>query len=186
MFEKINVQITTRCFLHCHFCPSSAHNARHSVMPLDFFETICKQARDKTRLLALHLLGDPLILSNLTDYLDCALAHGLQVELTSAGVCLKNLPNLSHKALKQLNFSLTSFVGSPEKQATSLRDYLHPIVAICQQKPKDLFINLRFWDKENALLDEILAILGESFALTPCNRGNKQRIRLDERVFFVS
>ena len=188
MFEKIYVQITTACFLRCHFCPSGALNARHSHMPLDFFESVCKQAREQTRLLALHLLGDPLCVANLGDYLDCAHAHGLRVELTTAGLHTECLPNLAHPALRQLNFSLTSFAGNGGASVASLRDYLAPIIAICKQKPKSLFINLRFWDKENALFSHILAILSEHFtmALDSGRKNREGRIRLCERVFLCS
>lgn len=161
-------------------------NARHVRMPLDFFELICQQVREKTRLLALHLLGDPLCVENLADYLDCAHAHGLRVELTTAGLHTERLPNLAHPALQQLNFSLTSFVGNESANVVRLRDYLAPIIAICQQKPKVLFVNLRFWDKEHALFAPLLTILSEHFAMSALNSGRKNRagrIRLAEHVF---
>ena len=186
MFERIHVQITTACFLRCRFCPSGALNARHVHMPLGFFESVCEQVRDKTRLLALHLLGDPLCVANLGDYLDCAHAHGLRVELTTAGLHTERLPDLTHPALRQLNFSLTSFVGNGGADVASLRAYLAPLIAICEQKPKDLFINLRFWDKENALFPHVVAILAEHFTMSPLDSRRKSgagRIRLRERVF---
>ncbi|NLO17687.1 MAG: radical SAM protein, partial [Arcobacter butzleri] len=41
-------------------------------MDLELFDTICHQAKEFTNEIYLHLLGDPLVLSNLQDYLDIA------------------------------------------------------------------------------------------------------------------
>jgi len=124
-------------------------------MNLDFFESIIRQAKQYTKEIACHVVGDPLTQSNLHEYLDIIHKHGLKAMLTTSGYFLKKhaYNTLFHPCVKQINISLNSF----NKNDTSLtfEQYLTPILALCAEKlqrEEKLFINLRVWN-----LDELMS-----------------------------
>ena len=91
-FQKVYIEITNICGLACSFCPTKTLPSK--IMPLSFFEEIVPQISHFTKEIALHVMGDPLTLSNLQAYLDIALKHHLLVNITTSGFHLKNHANL--------------------------------------------------------------------------------------------
>ncbi len=170
-------------------------------MPLPFFEDILQQLRPYTRRIALHVMGDPLTLSNLQDYLGIAKKQGFEVELTTSGYYLQKHKSatLFHSAVRQLNISLNSF----NKNSLSLQfdTYMDAIFYHCSQKlahyPKP-FINLRLWNLD-ALASETAynkivfekpnAFFGSSLDEATIYEEKPASIRLASKVlilFFVS
>lgn len=152
-FYRIYVELTNVCGLSCSFCP--AKELPNKQMNLDFFESIIRQAKQYTKEIACHVVGDPLTQSNLHEYLDIIHKHGLKAMLTTSGYFLKKhaYNTLFHPCVKQINISLNSF----NKNDTSLtfEQYLAPILALCAEKlqrEEKLFINLRVWN-----LDELMS-----------------------------
>ncbi len=80
-------------------------------MPLPFFKSVTEQLRNYTDEIALHVMGDPMVLSNLGEYLDIAHSAGLKVMITTSGFYLDSVRReaLFHSALRQVNISLNSF-----------------------------------------------------------------------------
>ena len=125
-------------------------------METTFFESIIAQAKDYTKEIACHVVGDPLTAPNLHEYLDIIEKYGLKAMLTTSGYFLKkhSYETLFHSAVKQINISLNSF----NKNDTSITfdQYMKPIIALCQEKlkrDKELFINLRVWNLD-AMMSE--------------------------------
>lgn len=152
-FYRIYVELTNVCGLSCSFCPTK--ELPNKQMNLDFFESIIRQAKQYTKEIACHVVGDPLTQSNLHEYLDIIHKHGLKAMLTTSGYFLKKhaYNTLFHPCVKQINISLNSF----NKNDTSLtfEQYLAPILALCAEKlqrEEKLFINLRVWN-----LDELMS-----------------------------
>ena len=152
-FYRIYVELTNVCGLSCSFCPTK--ELPNKQMNLDFFESIIRQAKQYTKEIACHVVGDPLTQSNLHEYLDIIHKHGLKAMLTTSGYFLKKhaYNTLFHPCVKQINISLNSF----NKNDTSLtfEQYLTPILALCAEKlqrEEKLFINLRVWN-----LDELMS-----------------------------
>ena len=75
-FYRIYIELTNVCGLSCSFCPTKALPSKE--MDLDFFESIIQQAKNYTNEIACHVVGDPLTLSNLHDYLDIIHKYGLK------------------------------------------------------------------------------------------------------------
>ena len=122
-------------------------------MPLDFFNSVITQLQPYTKSLAFHVMGDPLTLSNLDEYLDTTFDKGFEVELTTSGYYLqgKSFQTLFHPAVRQVNISLNSF----NKNSLNLTfdDYMDAVLKLCSEKvanyPKP-FINLRLWNFDEA------------------------------------
>jgi radical SAM protein with 4Fe4S-binding SPASM domain len=152
-FYRIYIELTNVCGLSCSFCPTKALPSKE--MDLVFFESVIRQAKAYTSEIACHVVGDPLTLSNLHDYLDIIDKHGLKAMLTTSGYFLKkhSYETLFHPCVKQINISLNSF----NKNDTSItfEQYIKPVLSLCEAKLKrkeDLFINLRVWN-----LDEMMS-----------------------------
>ncbi len=152
-FYRIYIELTNVCGLSCSFCPTKELPSQQ--MELDFFESVIMQVKAYTKEIACHVVGDPLTLSNLSDYLDIIRKYGLKAMLTTSGYFLKKhtYDTLFHPCVKQINISLNSF----NKNDTSItfEQYITPVLAMCHAKlerKEDLFINLRVWN-----LDELMS-----------------------------
>lgn len=150
-FNRVHIEVTNICGLACSFCPPKLQPSK--TMPLPFFEQVLKQLHGYTKELAFHVMGDPLTLSNLHEYLDISQREGFEVTLTTSGYYLKktSVETLFHPAVRQLNISLNSF----NKNSLNLTfdDYMASVLAVCGEKlashPKP-FINLRLWNFDEA------------------------------------
>jgi radical SAM protein with 4Fe4S-binding SPASM domain len=123
-------------------------------MELDFFESTIAQIAPYTKEVACHVMGDPLTLSSLSDYLDILSKYKLKALLTTSGYFLKKqtYETLFHPAVKQINISLNSF--NKNTTALTLTQYLQPIEALLEEQLRrgsPLFINLRLWNIDEAM-----------------------------------
>lgn len=191
-FYRIYIELTNVCGLHCSFCPTK--ELANTTMDLTFFEATIKQAKEYTKEIACHVMGDPLTLPNLRDYLDVIHKHGLKALLTTSGYFIKKhaTATLFHPAVKQINISLNSY----NKNDTAIRfeQYIHPILNLCQEKMalnKELFINLRMWNLDDAMSElsfnnQVIEVLNKTFHLEldikTLNPKSKTSIRLGNKV----
>lgn len=118
-------------------------------MSLESFAKIHRELKPYTNELAYHIVGDPLVLSNLSAYLDISWDAKFKVHLTTTGNNLeeKHFECLSHPAIKQVNFSINSYNANSHKK--SLEAYLKPIFMFTKfvvEDQKELFINFRIWN----------------------------------------
>lgn len=192
-FYRIYIEITNVCGLSCSFCPTK--NLPNRSMDIDFFETLIIQAKAFTREIACHVVGDPLTQSNLHEYLDIIYKHGLKAMLTTSGYFLKKHPysTLFHPCVKQINISLNSF----NKNDTNIdfEQYLSPILDLCQeklqQKKENLFINLRIWNLDEKMSEEVFNTLlfsklnstfDASLSLKDLKEQKRKSIRLGSKI----
>lgn len=178
-FHRVHVEVTNICGLACSFCPPKLQPTK--TMTLEFFEKILSELKPYTKSLALHVMGDPLTLSNLDQYLDLALSNGFEVELTTSGYYLKKNPfsTLFHPAVRQLNISLNAY--NKNDSNLSFETYIQGVLDVCDEKlhnhPKP-FINLRVWNldekcSELSFNEQLFEVLGDHF---------KQKLEMDEVV----
>lgn len=146
-FEKIYIELTNFCGLHCTFCTPQKGE---EIMPLELFAKIAKEIAPFSKLCTLHILGDPLKLKNLESYLK--IAENLALEITTSGFYPAPLESLlNYKNIKQINISLTSALY--QKQKINLEKYLKPILDFCtthKARKSEKFINLRVWNLNKA------------------------------------
>lgn len=148
--HKVYIELTSKCGLSCDFCPSASREL--STMEIDTFKKINREVKSFTNDIAYHVVGDPLLVENITQYLNISHEAGLNVHITTAGYYLKDwhIQALNHPCIKQINFSLNSYRGN--KLSISLEDYLEKIalftLAFRELNTKS-FINYRLWNKED-------------------------------------
>ena len=191
-FHRIYIELTNICGLNCSFCPTKALPSQ--TMTTEFFESIIVQAKAYTREVACHVVGDPMTLANLDEYLDILDFHGMKALLTSSGYFLKKQPcqTLFHPAVKQINISLNSY--NKNETSLTLEQYLDPVLKLCHEKIKqknELFINLRIWNLDEALSEKsynqkLFAVLSEYFDcrldIDEIMKEKPKSIRLDRKI----
>ncbi|MBV5321992.1 MAG: radical SAM/SPASM domain-containing protein [Sulfuricurvum sp.] len=192
-FSRAYVEITNICGLSCSFCPPKSTPT--ATMELSLFRSVAEQLRDYTDEIALHVMGDPMVLSNLEEYLDIAQATALKVMITTSGFYLDPLRReaLFHPTLRQVNISLNSF--NKNSVSRTFEAYMEPILALCDEKlarEKDFFINLRLWNldevhSESHFNERLFALLESHFSLEAGMiasqiSGERQSIRLASKI----
>ncbi len=192
-FFRAYVEVTNVCGLACSFCPPRLHPSQ--TMDPDFFGSVLEQLRPHTDEVALHVMGDPMVLSNLSAYLDAAHALGFKVTITTSGFYLdeSRRSQLFHPAVRQVNLSLNSF--NKNSVSRTLDAYLAPIFTLCDEKlsrKAGFFINLRLWNlddvqSEAAFNGLLFEKLEEHFALArgyvaAHGGGERQGVRLASKI----
>ncbi|QKF82623.1 radical SAM superfamily protein (SPASM domain) [Halarcobacter ebronensis] len=122
-------------------------------MSLEDFDSLNAQLKEMTNELAYHVVGDPLVLSNLEEYLNISLKHGLKVNITTTANNLqkKHFSSLMNETIKQINFSINSYNANSHKK--SIDEYLNPILDFIEfalEKRQHFFINLRIWNLDES------------------------------------
>lgn len=189
-FAKAYIQITEFCGLNCSFCEPKKFKTAQMSLPL--FEKINKELYKKTKTVAYHVLGDPLTVENLRDYLDLSLKYGHAVELTTSGFySLEDEGVLFHDAVRQINLSLSSqFVN---RKKNSLDDYMGKIFDFCDKSAKKprRFINLRLWNIGDARYsqfnEEVESLISKRYGNSDFIRGKTRftsyAVLVKDRVF---
>ena len=192
-FVRAYVEVTNVCGLACTFCPPKSQPT--VTMSLPFFEEVLHQLRPYTEEIAMHVMGDPMVLSNLDEYLDIAHRRGMKVMITTSGFYLdpSRRAQLFLPAVRQVNLSLNSF--NKNSVSRSFEEYLAPILALCDEKQKhkrEFFINLRLWNIDEAQSEAsfntpLFKRLEEHFGLdegyiSSKQSGERQGIRLASKI----
>jgi radical SAM protein with 4Fe4S-binding SPASM domain len=164
-------------------------------MDLIEFDKINSQVKAYTKELAYHIVGDPLILSNLNEYLEISKKHGLKVNIvTTANNMNKNHhETLMNDTIRQINFSINSYNANSHKK--SLDDYLNPIfdfVKYAQNFKHEYFINFRIWnlDKDETaynfnkqVFEKINAKFNTNIDIDEIYKNKPKNIRVDRKLF---
>jgi len=165
-------------------------------MSLELFDKINSEVKVVTNELAYHIVGDPLVLSNLNAYLDISLKHDLKVNITTAASNFNSnqYQTLIHKSIKQVNFSINSFNANDFKK--SIDDYLSPIFEFCQfalDNKRDFFINLRIWNLDDSksakefnkiVFDKANTYFNSQINSDEIYKEKPKNIRVARKIFF--
>lgn len=190
-FSRAYVEVTNICGLSCNFCPPQLHPV--TTMELPFFKKVVEELCSYTDEIALHVMGDPMVLSNVQEYLDVAQQAGLRVMITTSGFYLDSVRReaLFHPSIRQVNISLNSF--NKNSASRSFESYIEPILKLCDEKisrEKDFFINLRVWNLDEVHSEEsfnakLFALLEEHFHIESIKEqmsGERQSLRLASKI----
>lgn len=146
-FEKIYIELSDICGLNCGFCPSV--KGVRGAMSVEKFGIIAKKVAGVGRIYTFHLLGDPLVLPNLKDFIKLANAHKMTLELTTSGFYMseKNAQLLlESENIRQINLSLMAFLA---QKKLNLNEYFAPILRFLRlhlTQNSQSFVNLRLWN----------------------------------------
>ncbi|MDK2062329.1 radical SAM/SPASM domain-containing protein [Aliarcobacter butzleri] len=193
-FRKVHIEITNICNLKCTFCPPKI--LPNKTMTLDKFDKLNLELKEFTTELAYHIVGDPLVLSNLDEYLNISLKHNLKVNITTTAnnINKKHYETLLNPTIKQINFSINSYNANSHKK--SLDEYLEPIiefVKFAQKQKHKYFINFRIWnlDEKNSAKEFNLKVfnkINEAFDtnidIEDVYKNRPKNIRIDRKIFF--
>lgn len=151
-FHKVNIEISNICNLQCSFCPEVIRSKK--LMELPVFESIIEQVAPLTEQVCFHLMGEPLVHPRLEEFFEICRRFEVPVFFVSNGVLLtdKRSELLLHSALRQVNFSLHSYLDNyPGKDPT---DYLSKIFEYTDRalaaRP-DLYLNFRLWNLQDPI-----------------------------------
>jgi radical SAM protein with 4Fe4S-binding SPASM domain len=193
-FKKVHIEITNICNLKCTFCPPKI--LPNGIMSLEKFDDLNVQLKPYTKELAYHMVGDPLVLTNLADYLNISLKHDLKVNITTTAnnINEKHYDALMNPTIKQINFSINSYNANSHKK--SLDEYLNPIldfVKFAQSKNHEYFINFRIWnlDEEKSakdfnkkVFDRINETFNSNIDIEEVYKERPKNIRIARKIFF--
>ena len=188
-FHRVYIELTNICGLACSFCPPKTLPTH--TMSTDFFESILVQLKPYTKELAYHIVGDPLVLSNLVTFLDMTHQHGFKVSITTSGYYLGKieLKTLCHPAIKQINISLNSY--NKNTMPLSFEAYMQPIITLCHLKKElspTIFINLRMWNLDDAHSEKtfneiVFSYLNQAFSTFLSHPfSHTKSLRVDEKI----
>ena len=165
-------------------------------MDLEHFKDINKQLKGITKELAYHVVGDPLVLSNLDKYLNISLEEELKVNIVTTANNLerKHFDTLMNKAIRQINFSINSYNANSHKK--SLDEYLNPILDFCEyavSKKQHFFINLRIWNLDESksarefnqkVFEKVNERFSSNIDIDEVYKNRPKNIKIERMIFF--
>ena len=146
MFNRVYLEITDVCNLHCAFCPGTQRPRR--FLTAEEFRLLAGRLRPWTDYLYLHVLGEPLLHPALAQLLAIAGELGFHVCLVTNGTLLaRRLPLLrTAPCLHKLSVSLHSFEANG--RADSLTAYLDEVWHACEVlSQRGVLCALRLWNE---------------------------------------
>lgn len=165
MPNKAFLEITNACNLSCSFCHKTKREIRY--ITADEFQTAAERLRPFADYLYFHLMGEPLLHTDLPELFDISYKLGFRVILTTNGTLLKKRESvlLSAKALHKVSISLHAYEAN--EMGLPLSDYLSSCFDFCKKaSEKGIIAVMRLWnlggeDTENG---RILAEMHKAFA----------------------
>lgn len=165
-------------------------------MSLEKFDDLNKQLAPYTKELAYHVVGDPLVLSNLNEYLNISGKHNLKVNITTTANNLneKHHKTLINQSIRQINFSINSYNANSHKK--TFDEYINPIfdfIEFSLDQKQEFFINLRIWNLDETqsakefnklVFDKTNERFNSNISLAEVYENRPKNIRIARKVFF--
>lgn len=158
MFKKIYIEITNICNLKCKFCPETVRKKEY--MDVKKFEQIIKQIYPYTKLVCLHVKGEPLLHNQLEEILNVLNKYDIQVNITTNGTLIKDKLDIlkKSKALRQINISIHSILQNGNLDEKYLEDIFNSV-----EQLENIIISYRLWNlkdiKENSINNGIIKLI---------------------------
>ena len=144
MYNKVYIEITNICNMHCSFC--HGHRRAPRRMTVEEFTCILDRLDGYTKYIYYHLMGEPLTHPDLPLFLQMAAQRGFQSIITTNGTLLeKRGKDILTAGLHKVNISLHSFEGTDE--AEHLR-YLDQVADFADTASKaGTIVVFRLWNR---------------------------------------
>ena len=184
MFKKIYIEITNICNLKCKFCPETSRNKEY--MSIENFEKIIEKIHKHTKLVCLHVKGEPLLHSNLEELLEILEKYNLKANITTNGTLItQNIETIKKsKAVRQINFSIHSLTQNAELEA----EYLNSIFKSVEELSHKI-VSYRLWNitklQDNLINKDIIEEIEKYYNIQNLAETLKQNsfLKLRENLF---
>lgn len=175
-FKRIYVELSNICNLNCSFCSKDKRKKRS--LTINEFEYILKQVKNYTKLIYLHVKGEPLLYKNLEDVFKLCEENNIKIKITTNGIFLNKYVDLINKYdnIVQINISLMC--------ENKDNDYLNKIIET-SAKIKTTIV-YRVWlmnNNSSLILDKILKYYKKDSSLK--NIKLNDHIYLDKNIEFT-
>ena len=164
MFKKIYIEITNICNLNCKFCLET--NRKKEYISIENFEKIIQKICKYTNLVFLHVKGEPLLHSGLEQILEILEKYNLKTNITTNGTLVKEKLDIikNSKAVRQINFSIHSFIQNENLNKNYLKDIFESA-----EKLENIIVSYRLWNlrdiKQNDINDNIIKEFEEFYKI---------------------
>ena len=158
MFKKIYIEITNICNLNCKFCPETIR--KKEIMNIEKFEEVIKKIKPYTKLVCLHVKGEPLLHNQLEEILKILEKYNSKANITTNGTLIKQRLEIlkKSKSVRQINFSIHSILQNGELNKKYLEDIFESV-----EQLENVIISYRLWNlqsiKENSVNNEIIKVM---------------------------
>lgn len=162
-YKKVYIEITNNCNLNCSFCSPMKKEKR--FMTLEEFDHILKEVSKVTKVIYLHVKGEPLLHPQIIDFLKLTEKYNLNVNITTNGILFPKLVEKLKgcKTLHKMNFSLHC--------EQNIKDYEEKIFESVEKLSPDTVVIYRLWTLKSNKLDEksnkIVEKLEKYYELSP-------------------
>lgn len=177
--KKIYIEITNRCNLQCSFCSES--NKKKQEMAVNDFAHIIKQVKPYTNNVYLHVKGEPLLHSELSELLTICEANEMRVNITSNATLLKHVYQdlMRFSCIKKMNLSLHCEQTIP--------NYFNDVFACANHLSKQMHVIYRLWTLQDKQLDATsLTIVDKLVAAYDLDEQQKQVLLEENNVKIAS
>ena len=161
-------------------------------MDKELFKLFLQQLQGMGRLLHFHVMGEPLLHPDLSDFLDMCAPYGYRVNVVTNGLLLPSVAHaiLGKQALRQVSISLHHLsermpVHEIDAYFQGLSDFMGEVLI-----SRGLFVSLRLWNREavvdSAFCSDVTRRIAELFSLNPANIdncANHAPVRLAENIW---
>lgn len=184
MFKKIYIEITNICNLKCKFCLET--NRNKEFMRIENFEEVIRKVHNYTKLVCLHVKGEPLLHKQLEDILKVLEKYNLKVNITTNGTLIRQKLKVikESKAVRQINFSIHSSVQNEILNKQYLQDIFESA-----EELENIIISYRLWNlksiKENDINGGIIKAIETYYDIYNLKQQliEKDFFQLKENVF---
>jgi sulfatase maturation enzyme AslB (radical SAM superfamily) len=107
-FPEVFVEITSKCNFHCEFCPSDSLQRKKCDIKDEYMLRILDELRGKNKVVAFHVLGEPLLNKNFFKYLSICDEYNIEAHpITNMSLLTEEILEtiLSHKSVTLIQLS---------------------------------------------------------------------------------
>lgn len=179
MFNKVYIEITNICNMHCSFC--HGHSRKPKRMSLDEFTLILDKLENETKYIYYHLMGEPLTHPQLPEFIKRASERGYKSIITTNGTLLADRKDtLFPSGVHKINISLHSF---EEENSDAHVRYVRKLAEFAKEAADHgIIVVFRLWNKgcDGGKNDTVFQILKETISgeWTANTRGIRIRNKL--------
>ena len=143
MYSRVYIEITNVCNMSCSFC--HGHSRKKKFMTLNEFEQILDKLEGQTKYVYYHLMGEPLLHPQLTDFIKASSKKGFRSVITTNGTLLNQKGDaLISSGVHKVSISLHSF---EQNNPTTQEDYLREVVSFSEAAAEaGIIVVLRLWN----------------------------------------